>query len=186
MKSWAFAAVLFGLSAGSATASTDQIKFYTTEYIGDDIAYENVGCGKPEIPALSRTKSEIKKVSDAMDAWRNCYNAYTERLAALQPVGKALPAGLAESMTPEQLSQAKNRMARVYNAVMDDAEAVAKSIMASHSDWMAKTDEYVKLENSRQKDVNKQLDTMYRDTPQDRGTGRGALPSAGGNGGGKH
>lgn len=165
MKSLAFAAVLLGLGVGSANAGTDQIKFYTSEYVGDDIAYENVGCGKPGIPEMSKTKAEIKKVTEAIGNWRNCYNSYTARLAALQPVGKALPAGLAESMTPEQLSQAKNRMAQVYNAVMDDAEAVAKEVTASQDAWYAKTNEYLKLEGARledfKSDINNNLFRKY-------------------------
>ncbi len=180
MKPWVVAMAL-GLGVGSANASTDQIEFYTSKYVGDDIAYENVGCGKPAIPELSHTKSEIKKVAADMDAWRNCYNAYTEKLAALQPVGKALPAGLAERMTPDQLNQAKNRMAQVYNAVADEAEAVAKAVLASHAAWMAKTDEFVKLEDARQKDKAAQLDRLYRDNNVMDSGARG-LPSAGGAG----
>ena len=168
--------------AGGSAAAADDIEFYTTKYVGDDIAYENVGCGKPAIPALSQTKKEIKKVSDEMEAWRSCYNAYTERLASLQPVGKALPAGLAERMTPAQLAQAKNRMAQVYNAVIDEAESVAKAVMAEHSAWMAKTDEWVKLEDARQKDKQAQIDRMAREMQLDRGNARGSPLSAGGSG----
>ena len=162
MKSLALAAVLLALGVGTANAGTDQIKFYTTEYVGDDIAYENVGCGKPDIPEVSKTKVEIKKVMDSIDAWRNCYNAYTARLASLQPVGKALPAGLAESMTPEQLNQAKNRMAQVYNAVMDDAEAVANEVTASQASWVAKTTEAVKLEGARLENFKTDVNLMLR------------------------
>jgi len=166
MKSLAMAAALLALGIGSASAGTDQIKFYTTEYVGDDIAYENVGCGKPAIPGVSKTKAEIKKVTDSIDAWRNCYNAYTARLAGLQPVGKALPAGLAESMTPEQLNQAKNRMAQVYNAVMDDAEAVAKEVTASQDAWYKKTNDYLKLEDARLGNLKTDVNNMLRSLSQ--------------------
>jgi hypothetical protein len=166
MKSLAMAAVLLALGAGSASAGTDQIKFYTSEYVGDDIAYENAGCGKPEIPDVSKTKAEIKKVTDAIDAWRTCYNAYTARLAALQPVGKALPAGLAESMTPEQLNQAKSRMAQVYNAVMDDAEDVAKQVTASQDAWYAKTNDYLKLQDARLGNLKTDVNNMLRQLSQ--------------------
>jgi hypothetical protein len=181
------AAVILGLCSTAAFAADSdgrkaEIKFYTTEYAGDDIAYENVGCGKPAIPDVSQTKAEIKKVAAAFDAWHSCYDAYIERLNALQPVGKALPAGLAEAMTPAELDLAKRRMAKVYEVVAEEASEVAKVVLAENIAWHGKTEAYVMTEDARQKDKRTQLEQLWRNSDQNFFGSKGIASAGGGTG----
>jgi hypothetical protein len=150
-------------SEADRAAKRTEIDFYTTKYIGDDIAYENIGCGRPHFPEVSKTRAEITTVSKHFDEWKACYDGYVQKLSGLLPAGKALPANVAAAMTPEELAQAKLRMAKVYDAVAEDANELAQQVLKENTLWMSRTTEFVKLEAARQKEAQAQVERAYRD-----------------------
>jgi hypothetical protein len=125
-----------------------EIAAYTTTFDG---GAANLDCVRPSIPPTSKTNEEIAKVDKEVQAWFDCYNAFTQRLNEALPPGKAIPAGLARIMRPEELAQARARMNQVYGLIADEAQATATALVAEHQAWRESTMLFATTKNAETK-----------------------------------
>ncbi|NVD98500.1 hypothetical protein [Massilia sp. BJB1822] len=147
---------------GARAARQAEIDFYLSQYEGSDVGLEKFHCARPVFPELSRTKAEIEKVGQSVDAWLACYNRFVQGLNDSLPVGKGIPAELQALMTPAELAQAKQRMGRVYQVVSEEGEEALKAVLAASASWKEKTDAYVNAEAAKLSTVKNHQDTAER------------------------
>ncbi len=138
------------------------IDFYLNQYEGRDVELEKFQCTRPIFPELSRTKAEIEKVGQSVDAWLACYNRFVQGLNDALPVGKGIPAELQALITPAELAQAKQRMGRVYQVVSEEGEDALKAVLADSAAWKEKTDAYVNAEAAKLNTMKNHRDTEER------------------------
>jgi predicted RNA-binding protein with RPS1 domain len=134
-------------------ARQSDIDYYTQRYDGADVALARFNCVKPDIPARSETKQDIKAVGAGIDAWMACYNGFVKKLHDVLPVGKAIPDDLVDLMTDDELKQALSRLDHAYAAVYAEGKQRADQIMAAREAWQTRTNEFVATENARTQQV---------------------------------
>ena len=126
-----------------ATHKAD-IAYYTTQYDGADLGLAKLGCVKPVIPAVSRTAPQIRKVSDDLAQWRQCYNQFVVNLNDALPVGKKIPADTAKIMSATEFQGAVARMDQAYAALASGAKKLAGEVSESTAIWENSTELTVK------------------------------------------
>lgn len=149
-------------SEQARAARKADIDFYVSQYEGADVELEQFRCVRPIFPELSRTKAEIAKVGQAVDAWMACYNRFVQGLNDALPAGKRIPAELQALMTPAELAQARQRMGRVYQVVSEEGEDTLKAVLAASTAWKEKTDTYVNAEAAKLVNAQKEEETKER------------------------
>lgn len=146
----AFVAVQAGAAAldDERAARKGEIAAYTTTFDGGDA---KLNCVRPAIPPTSRTNEEIVKVDKEVQAWFECYNAFTQRMNDALPPGKKIPADLARIMTPAEQNQARERMNQVYGQIADEAQTTATAMVAEHQAWRESTVLFATTKNEETK-----------------------------------
>jgi TPR repeat protein len=119
------------------------IAFYTTTFDGGDLKYADFHCDVPLIPKRSLTAPAIRKIDKNIAAWRSCYQNFAARMNAALPAGKAIPVGLAELMSDDEILKAKLLMDKRYTESEALALADADVVMKKSKDWLAASTEYV-------------------------------------------
>ncbi len=120
------------------------IAFYTERYEGADVSLASRHCVRPQLPAVSRTREEIKKVSASLQAWTDCYNGFVGGLNTALPAGKAIPPDIAKLMSSTEFDTARARMDKTYAALAADASAQAAAVDAQAEAWRVATEAQVK------------------------------------------
>jgi hypothetical protein len=126
-----------------ATRKND-IAHYTEHYDGADVSLASRKCVRPEVPAVSRTRAEIKQVGAALDAWTTCYNGFVAGLSAALPAGKTIPPDIAKVMSSTEFDTARQRMDSRYAAMATDAASQAAAVSAAADAWRTATERQVK------------------------------------------
>jgi hypothetical protein len=121
------------------------IAFYTTRFDGGDLKYADFHCEAPLIPSRSSTAPAIRKVDKDIGNWRSCYDKFAARLNSALPAGKAIPAGLADLMSDDEILKAKALMDKRYTEIEKQAMAEADVVMKKSQTWYAATTDYVNL-----------------------------------------
>ena len=95
------------------------IDYYTARYDGADIALARFNCGRPQPRA----------------DWFACYERFAANYAASLPVGRTIPAEVAEVMTDAELASAQALMNQVFVRVAEEAtrQAEAAGFSASYA-----------------------------------------------------
>ena len=148
-----------------ATHKAD-IAYYTTQYDGADVGLAKLGCVKPVIPLVSQTAPEIRKVSEGLAQWRECYNRFVLNLSDALPAGKKIPADTAKIMSALEFQSAVARMDQAYAAVAGSAKKLAAEVSESTANW-EKTTELTVKENAVK---TAQVREQQRKELQDRNT----------------
>lgn len=122
----------------------DEIVYWTTAYQGQDMVSGQFECKTPELPALSKTKAEIKATSEAILAWHACYNRFAANMNDALPPGKRIPAETLDMMTPAEGAQAQRHLDTVYSGLIQKARQDAAAFGAREDAWRQATETYVK------------------------------------------
>ena len=99
------------------------------------------------MPAVSRQNDEIQNVAARMQVWQDCYNGFVRNLNAASPLGKRIPADIADLLTKDEADRAHARLGEVYERVAQDAKVTAKLVLADYAAWRDATDAYVAEHN---------------------------------------
>ena len=111
----------------------DEIVYWTTRYQGEDMVSGRYDCKRPELPAVSRTKAEIKAASAKIEAWHTCYNGFVANLNDALPPGKRIPAETLDMMTPSEGAQAQRHLDQVYSSLIGRARREAAEFNAQEA-----------------------------------------------------
>ncbi|WLI87737.1 sel1 repeat family protein [Massilia sp. R2A-15] len=139
------------------------ISYWTTGYDGADLVAGEFNCVQPKAPDVSRTKSEIGKVSAAFEAYRACYNGFISNLESVLPPAKRIPEDIALLMSEQELGQAREHLGKVYAAVAEHGKQTAAQVMASREAWMLQTTAYLTTESNRWEQRMADMDRYRRD-----------------------
>jgi hypothetical protein len=130
----------------------DEIVYWTTKYQGEDMVSGQFECKPPELPAVSKTKAEIKATSEKIDAWHACYNGFVANMNDALPPGKRIPAETLDMMTPAEGAQAQRHLDGVYSRLIAQAKTNAAAFNAQEAAWRKGTETYVTTEAQRIED----------------------------------
>lgn len=127
----------------------DEIVYWTTRYQGEDMVSGQFDCKRPELPAVSKTKAEIRAVDEKIAAWHECYNRFVKNLNDALPPGKRIPADVVDMMTPAEGAQAQRHLDTVYSGLSRKAQKDATEFIAQEAAWRKATEDFVRLESDR-------------------------------------
>lgn len=127
-------------------ARAADITYWTTTYNGADIRTATT-CPAPVIPAVSKTNSEIRDVSASVAKWRECYNGAVDKLGAVLPAGKAIPADVATLMNEQEFAGTTARLDTLYTGIASEQSRSAKQTMEQYERWTEATQKYAAEHN---------------------------------------
>ncbi|MCU6500304.1 hypothetical protein LPN04_21140 [Rugamonas sp. A1-17] len=136
---WVLALTVLSSSAfagdqASRLARQAEIEYYTSRYDGADIALARFNCKPPNIPMRPATAGG-PALTQALAAWHDCYDQFLANYNAALPVGKSIPADLADLMTDEEMGAAQALMSQVFVQVADEAKRQADAVTLAQSAW---------------------------------------------------
>lgn len=129
-----------------------EIVYWTSKYQGEDMVSGKFACTPPELPALSKTKSEIKSTARKIEEYRACYNGFVDNLNDAMPAGKRIPAEVVDMMTPAEGARAQRHLDGIYRGLAEKAKAQAAEFNAREAAWTKATETFVQNE-ARYSDV---------------------------------
>jgi hypothetical protein len=140
------ARVAMGLTAARQQHMGD-IEYWTTKYDGADLTSGQFDCKPPVLPAKSATRDEVKATSDAVNAWKACYNGFARNLSDAMPAGKRIPVEIADLMTDREMDQARAHLDQVYGRVAAASKTTADKTLADFDRWQKDTTDYLRQQN---------------------------------------
>lgn len=155
-KGWFVKAAAKGNAASTAAlavmdkrvARKADIEYWTSKYDGADLRSGPYRCPAPRLPPVSKDNADIKAVSDRVEVWQNCYNAFVTNLNAVTPLTQRIPADVSSLMKQEELDRAAKHLQAVQETIAADAKISSKMVLADIDAWRSATDDYVKEHNA--------------------------------------
>ena len=141
------------------------IAYWVSKYDGADLTSGKYRCPAPRLPAVSKDNADIKAVSDRIETWQDCYNAFVVNLNAVTPLTKRIPADVSVLMKQEELDAAAKHLQAVQDNVTENAKVSSKLVLADVAAWRNATDSWVKEHNAIVKsgpDADRQADIDAR------------------------
>jgi TPR repeat protein len=143
------------------------IEYWTTKYDGADLTSGAFRCPAPRLPQVSKDNAEITAVSDRVDAWQNCYNAFVVNLNANTPLTKRIPADISALMKQEELDAAAKHLKDVKDTVAENAKVNSKLVLADIAAWRTATEKWVTehneiIKNGPTKERQNEIDSRKR------------------------
>jgi len=139
----------------------DEIVYWTSKYQGEDMVSGQFDCTLPELPTVSKTKSEIRASSEKIAAWHACYNGFAANLNDALPPGKRIPAETLDMMTPAEGAQAQRHLDAVYAKLVAKAQQDAAEFSKRETAWQKATEDYVNNGQGRET-LKEELAIMQR------------------------
>lgn len=124
------------------------ITYWTSKYDGNDLTSGVYRCPAPRLPQVSKDNADIKAVSDRIDTWQNCYNAFVVNLNAVTPLTKRIPQDVSALMKQEELDAAAKHLQAVQETVAENAKVSSKVVLADIAAWRNATEAWVKEHNA--------------------------------------
>lgn len=124
------------------------ITYWTTQYDGADLKSGQYRCPAPRLPAVSKDNKDIEAVSNRVDVWQNCYNAFVTNLNAVSPLTKRIPADISSLMKKEEFEQANAHLEAVQQTISEEAKVNSKLVLADIAAWRAATEAWVTEHNA--------------------------------------
>ena len=124
------------------------IAYWTSAYDGADLKTGKFNCVRPTIPAVSKDNAAIKEINKGFADWQACYTAFVQNLSDALPLGKRVPADIANLMNQQEYDQTVARLDKLYAATASEAGKAAAAIIAEHAAWQSATTAYVEQENA--------------------------------------
>jgi hypothetical protein len=130
----------------------NEIVYWMKGYKGEDLTSGKFACAAPSIPVMSKTNSEIKKVSDDVSAWQECYNGAVANMQTMSPVLKHVPKDVLDMMTPAEIDQTQSHLNQVFASVARSMSDNASAVLAQRDAWSKATNTYVADVNKKNAD----------------------------------
>ncbi|SHG50827.1 tetratricopeptide repeat protein [Massilia sp. CF038] len=147
----------------TAVASLDMMKkrethkadiaYWMSGYDGADLTGGKYKCPVPRIPAMSKINEEISAVSNKVNAWQECYNAFVVNLNESAPLTKRIPKDIADLMTKDEMEKAATHLENLHTNLVEAARVSSKLLLADYAVWRDATDAYVLQHNQMVKDA---------------------------------
>ena len=122
------------------------IAYYTQSYDGRDVSLANYNCVQPEFPAVSKTKSEVLKLTEAANNWQACYNRFVTHFNASLPAGTTIPKEIGGLMNDQEMAQAVVLMDARYKQIAEDTGQLALDVNKRQMAWKLATENYIATE----------------------------------------
>ncbi|WP_423681310.1 tetratricopeptide repeat protein [Undibacterium sp. WLHG33] len=126
-----------------------QIQYFTDQFDGGDVKFERFNCVQPSIPDVSKTNDDIKRVTNEVKSWLECYNRFVDNVNLVLPAGKAIPKDIEEIMTDEEMTKAVHLMDTTYAHISTEAKKVTDTILEKQASWKKLTESYVISNNEK-------------------------------------
>jgi TPR repeat protein len=123
------------------------IDYWMSKYDGADLKSGQFRCPAPRIPAISKLNDEIKRVTEAMQGWQDCYNAFVVNLNKNAPLTKRMPADIAKLMNEAEMAKATAYLTDLHQRLAEDARISAKLVLADFGVWRDATEAYIAEHN---------------------------------------
>ena len=125
------ALIATGLIVAAATARAGdhraEIDYYMHHYDGADVALSRFQCGEPGA-MLTRTDRS---------AWLICYGRFAANYKAALPVGRNIPAEVADAMNEAELAAAQQLMNQVFVQIAQEARQQADLVLLAQGEWLS-------------------------------------------------
>jgi len=125
-----------------------EIDHWLTGYDGSELRSGKFGCPAPRIPAISKQTEEIERVTNTINKWQDCYNAFVQNLNAHSPLANQIPADVARLMNAAEMERAKKRLAAVQENISEEAKVASKLVLADVAVWRNATEAYIAEHNA--------------------------------------
>ncbi|MFZ6743074.1 tetratricopeptide repeat protein [Undibacterium sp. JH2W] len=122
------------------------IAYYTQSFDGRDVSLANYNCLQPEFPAVSKTKAEIYKLTEAANNWQACYNRFVTHFNASLPAGATIPKEIGGLMNDQEMAQAVILMDARYKQIAEDTGQLALDVNKRQMVWKLATENYIATE----------------------------------------
>jgi hypothetical protein len=123
------------------------IEYWMSKYDGADLKSGQFRCPAPRIPAISKLSGEIKRVTEAMQGWQDCYNAFVVNLNNSAPLTKRIPDDIAKLMNEAETAKASAYLTDLHQRLVEDARISAKLVLADFGVWRDATEAYIAEHN---------------------------------------
>lgn len=127
----------------------NDIVYWMKGYKGEDLTSGKYACAAPDIPVVSKTNSDIKKVSADVAAWQECYNGAVANMQSLTPVLKHVPKDVLDMMTPAEIEQTQSHLDQVFGSAARSMADQATTILAKRDAWTNATNTYAAETNQK-------------------------------------
>jgi TPR repeat protein len=124
------------------------IDYWTTKYEGAELRSGKFRCVAPRIPPISKQADEIDRVSNAINKWQDCHNAFVSNLNAASPLSKQIPADIAKLMNLAETERAHAHLDQVQQNIAEEAKVGAKLVLADVAVWRNATEAYIAEHNA--------------------------------------
>lgn len=124
------------------------IDYWVAGYDGADLKSGQYACPAPRIPAISKQSDEIERVTNAINKWQDCYNAFVQNLNAAAPLTKRIPPDVAKLMNASETERAGKHLAQVQENVTEEAKVASKMVLADIAVWRSATEAYIAEHNA--------------------------------------
>lgn len=111
--------LIIAATAAQAGDHRVEIDYYTHHYDGADIALSRFHCGAAH--ALRNAEERA--------AWLACYGRFRDNYRAALPVGRTIPAAVADAMSDAELAAAQQLMSQVFAQVAQEARQQADLVL---------------------------------------------------------
>lgn len=120
------------------------------------------------IPAFSRTKAEIKAVSEDIAKWENCSNDFAAGVNQLPPALKRIPADVLQLMSPREAEQAAVHVDDTTVSVVTRRQNEAVIFTLERDAWHKATNEFMVAADSQVEAEKARLATDIRRAEEER------------------
>ncbi|QNA89880.1 sel1 repeat family protein [Massilia sp. Dwa41.01b] len=124
------------------------IDYWLKDYDGADLRSGKFACPAPRIPPISKQTEEIERVTNAINKWQDCYNAFVQNLNAHSPLADKIPADVAKLMNAAEMARAKTRLAALQENMSEEAKVGSKMVLADIAVWRTATEAYIAEHNA--------------------------------------
>jgi hypothetical protein len=140
-----------------------EIFYYTSQFDGGKLQFANSGCTKPSIPAVSKSTSDIKRVTAEIQAWNTCYNDYVTMFKA-SPLGLSLiPKDLLYIMSDNDRTVAASAIDKKTADIVVGVKSMAEEVNNSIEAWKNATQAYIVQANGGKAGMSdEELETFLR------------------------
>ena len=124
------------------------IDYWVSKYDGEALRSGKFRCPAPRIPPISKQSDEIARVTNAINKWQDCHNAFVDNLNAASPLSKQIPADIAKLMNLAETERAHAHLAQVQENIAEEAKVGAKLVLADVAVWRNATEAYIAEHNA--------------------------------------
>jgi hypothetical protein len=127
MRALIASSLMMAATAAQAGDHRVDIDYYTNHYNGADIALSRFHCGA----------AGAMRTAEQRSAWLACYDRFAVNYKKALPVGRSIPADVAQAMNDEELAAAQQLMNQVFVQVAQEARQQADLVLLAQGEVLS-------------------------------------------------